>query len=133
MQYSENEMATKTYNLTNGKPILEIKLAFADGERSIKALIDTGASHTMISPEIVKKLGLNKRGQTGMNTPNGRSTTNEFKIHINSLDLNLNDEVTVYSKDNYNMTEAILIGRDILSKGIFVYNGKIKCFTLEKY
>lgn len=96
-----------------------------------RGLIDTGASCTTVSPRIVRELGLTPTGTTWIRTPSTGATPhacNQYdvtvilllqppEIHVASVIL------PVIETDFEEQGFEILIGRDVLSKGIVIYNG----------
>ena len=96
------------------------------------AMIDTGASKTVIKKGITSYLEINPVGYTKMTTP---SSTN---VHCDDFNVQI-----LFSKNIYIpsivVTEAplqgqhiqCLIGRDILKYGVFFYNGCENTFTIS--
>lgn len=84
-----------------------------------KAIWDTGASHTVITPSIVKKLNLQPIGKVNVFGVNSQELKDTFLIDI-ALPNNViipNVEVT---ESNINSTNSeILIGMDIIQIGDF--------------
>lgn len=100
-------------------------------------LIDTGASSTVMDPEIVKRLGLVATGTTPIITPSTGSTPvqcNQYdiclaftnpKVHIQSLTMPAIEAELAFQGFH------VLIGRDVLEKCILTYNGPQGIFSLE--
>lgn len=106
--------------------------------RSTRALVDTGASGVCIDPAIVRELGLMPTGSTQVVTPSTRGTP----VQLDQYD------VTIYlvhqpSQETLELTtpavEAVLsthqnfemiIGREVLSRCLFVYDGQASRFVL---
>lgn len=96
------------------------------------ALLDTGASCTCIDPAIARQLELSPTGTTGILTPSTGATqheTEQFDIAMvipgpdGAMPLVL-QTVPVVSCELYQTQEIhALIGRDILNRCVFVYNG----------
>lgn len=103
-----------------------------------KGLVDTGASCTSIDPAVVQQLGLSPTGDARLVTP---STGNE-PLDVVQFDIS----VAIYSKLDEpplsipilpaietplaNQGFHMLIGRDILSRCLLVYNGVLGHYTL---
>lgn len=98
----------------------------------VTALIDTGASGTCIKPEIVKSLGLVPRGVTQIATP----STKAHPCDVYDVSLQFPNGVTVSTiqvietpLEGQNI--QCLIGRDVLTQGVFVYIGYVNTFSLS--
>jgi len=105
----------------------------------IRALIDTGASHTFVDPSVIAPLGLTP---TGPAMPINSATTGATPANCDQYDVSL---FIPCPKDFPFMKSVIpvgtldllasvglhaLIGRDILSECLLVYNGKEGTFAL---
>ena len=119
----------KEYDLSVG-PLIEIQIQSHDsGFKSYKGLIDTGASITCISNKVVNDLNLKCRGQIPTTTPAGTKALREFTVYLSfpSISLQIKQStisrvfpmLTVIEHNMKNQSYNILIGRDIISKGIF--------------
>lgn len=98
----------------------------------IKALIDTGASMSVIQQEIPEKLGLKPVGSTIVNTPscNSHPCYNYFmRMVIPSHNLIYQGVFVATPLKEQNI--KCLIGRDLLKDGIFIYIGYANQFTLS--
>lgn len=104
----------------------------------VRALIDTGASCSLITETIVKKLALPVRGVTPMHTPSTDGTAQEALIYDVSLAIDLGDQqarryASLFVIGRNSMIQPgveALIGRDILQHAIFTFNGTAKMFLL---
>ena len=106
----------------------------------IQALIDTGASATCLDPSVLKTLDLTPTGSTTIETP----STEGKPVIVDQYDVSLIvppadltqiplivstlPVVCVSLLDSFGY--HALIGRDILEKCLFSYNGSMKWFTL---
>jgi len=97
------------------------------------ALIDTGASATTIDPEIAESLSLTPRGVINISTPscashpaNTYDVSVYFPAHKYPLPL-----LTVIEGPLAAQGIHCLIGRDILSNGLLVYEGYADRFILS--
>ncbi len=98
----------------------------------VKSVIDTGASHCVIQKDIPAKLGLEPVGVAKMNTPSCKDHECYryfLRIAIPSHNLIYEGQVTSAPLEGQNID--CLIGRDLLSHGIFIYLGKVNQFTLS--
>jgi predicted aspartyl protease len=104
----------------------------------VRALVDTGASCTCLDPTVIAKLGLVPSGTVLMHTPSTAGTAvscNQFDVAVGVImDAN---EVHVPSMiipviESTLATQGIqaLLGRDLLEKGILIYDGRRKSLTL---
>src|SRR5712691_12766329 len=99
------------------------------------ALIDTGATRSCVHVPIMRQLGVNPIGVVTSGTAAGPVPHNLFPAHFTfpaaGIDLDFAAVVGVdLSGQTINGQQLIaLIGRDVLSSGIFVYNGPLGAFT----
>ena len=122
------------------------ELALLDASKPVptpviaKGLIDTGASCTCVDVSVIKKLKITPSGEININTPSTKSrkpeTMNQYDI---SLKIYESAEAPPYIIRNLPVIETellvnqgfdALIGRDVLSKCVLVYNGSKKYYTL---
>ena len=98
---------------------------------SAHAMIDTGATSTVIRDDIAQKLGLQPVGVTFINTP---SSTNvrcyEYLVRLLFPD-NVTVEATAISAPLQGQHIQCLVGRDILTRGVLIYIGYMNSFTLS--
>lgn len=98
----------------------------------VSALIDTGAAITVIAPETAALLGLRTVGAVPLHTP---TTIEPVLCRLYHVNVYFSPEFVV---ENVVVVEAVLtgqafqclIGRDILSRGTFTYDGVHNRFTL---
>jgi predicted aspartyl protease len=106
----------------------------------IRALIDTGASHTCVDPTVLSKLGLTPTGTAQVHTP----TTGSTPQQVNQYDIALlipgaDPTHAALVRSTLPVTEhalaiqgiQALIGRDVLSDCVLIYNGTTNLFTLS--
>ena len=109
------------------------------GPRQIRALVDTGASFTSIQPEVMHALGLSPTGTVDIVTPStGQDvhTAETYDVDFvvpkapNELPL-LIPNLRVAACELY-LRQGIhaLIGRDVLTRCVLIYNGEQGVFTL---
>ncbi|MBZ0253404.1 MAG: aspartyl protease family protein, partial [Candidatus Methylomirabilis sp.] len=98
------------------------------------AMVDTGATATVVTPRIVTQLGLSPVGSMSVNTPNA-ATPNACYLYDVSVGFLPNrariSSVRVIAATLSGQPIDCLIGRDILAKGILVYIGYDNQFTLS--
>jgi hypothetical protein len=102
----------------------------------IYGLVDTGASTTAIDRGIIQALGLQPTGSMSILTPSTGSTphpANTFDVSIvipiSSLTFTVPAMQVFESSLNVQGIQA-LVGRDILSNCLFVYDGRANIFSL---
>ena len=106
--------------------------------QNIRAMIDTGASHTCIDPMVFTALGLQPTGSTPMLTPSTGPTpidadTYDVSILIpNGAQQGLLIPNMAVSASELFVAQGFhaLIGRDILQRCVLTYNGASAIFTL---
>lgn len=147
-------MAHLTSRLLSRGPLIEVRIATTRAYREVleeaglevpepmlvRGLVDTGASLTCIDKKVIDQLGLKPTGATDMLTPStgsGHVTVQLYDVSVSLLGSSPAEgaltfqscsvaETELFEKQNYHA----LIGRDLLSRCLLVYNGKEKTFTL---
>lgn len=106
--------------------------------KQIRALIDTGASNTCIDPSVLAALGLTPTGTVSVITP----STGATPVECNQFDVALVITAptgpafivgTIAVTENEFLNGQgfhALIGRDVLERCLFGYNGSLGLFTL---
>ncbi len=102
----------------------------------VRALIDTGATCSAIDPFVLNTLGLSPTGSTQVLTPSTGTTPHVCNLYDVAVYL-AHPEYT-YEFASVPVTETVLanqgfhalLGRDILGKCLFVYDGVTGIFTL---
>lgn len=101
-------------------------------------VVDTGASCTCIDPALLTKLGLAPSGVTNIHTP----TTAGIAQQCNQYDV---DITVILGNGRLHVIRSLpvigsalssygidgLLGRDVISQGILIYNGEHNEFTLS--
>ncbi len=102
----------------------------------VRALVDTGASCTCVDPSILAALGLAPTGITPIHTPSTGTQThaaNQYDVSLvlihPALTLTLGAVPVVESQLKIQGIQG-LIGRDVLSNCLLVYDGPNRIFTL---
>ena len=107
--------------------------------QTIKALVDTGASCTCIDPTVLEPLNLAPTGTVSAHTPSTGSTPavmNQFDVGMVIYGATADHPpfhlptVAVMETPLRGQGFDALLGRDILSNCLLVYNGTLGRFTL---
>lgn len=132
-------------NLQGDGPVVELRVAIGSAVENalraantpiplpvgVPAMIDTGATKSVIRQGIAAQLGLNPVGVTYISTP---SSTNvlcpEYLVRL-VFPTNVLYEGTVIEAPLQGQHIQCLIGRDILSHAVFVYIGYRNLFSLS--
>ena len=99
-------------------------------------LIDTGATRSCVHDSIMRQLGVNPIGVATSGTTAGQVQHNLYPAHFTFPAANINIDFSSVvgvnlTGQNVNGKSIIaLIGRGVLSMGIFVYNGHVGAFTI---
>ena len=138
-------LTTRNTNLRNAGPIIEVTVVPAqpvaellrkEGKSipSIKviALIDTGASSTCLSKEIVDELNLIPFDAQIVHTAGGETEQLFYDIGI-ILPISQSNTLSIQAPcaDLTGQPFQVLIGRDILNRCTMFYNGPDNSFTLH--
>ena len=104
--------------------------------KPIRGLIDTGASCTCVDPSVFAQLGITPTGMTSIVTPSTGETPhvcNQFDVRIVLVhpesSIAFNALPVIESRLAHQGFQA-LIGRDMLSRCLLVYDGKHGAFSL---
>jgi predicted aspartyl protease len=92
----------------------------------IPALIDTGASRTVVTPEVVKRLGLRKIDETQLRRVGGINENAE--VYVAALQfprykLATIEIIEVVCCELPQQVIQCLLGRDVLPRWVFTYDG----------
>ena len=123
---------TLSYTGIFDRLINDIKLSNNGINISVKALWDTGATITCISPEIARKLKLKPFGQVSVNNASGDDRSFIYRTDVSFLNIRFKKK-TIYTANIHSQGIDMLIGMDIINLGdlaITNKNGKTK-FTFE--
>jgi predicted aspartyl protease len=125
--------------------ILEARIDVTDEERAsiassgrlvhgpvdILAVVDTGASNTVVQIGLAQSLGLEPIGTRLMNTPSSsRFECLEYNVRI-VLPNDVGFQLPVLEAPLEDQNIQCMIGRDILSQAVLVYIGYNNQFTLS--
>lgn len=97
-----------------------------------QALIDTGASGSVITKQLAQQLGLQPVGTRLVNTASGVNVqTTAYAVRL-GLSPQVNFETTATEAEEIKAQGLdVLIGRDVLSRAVFVYIGYMNQFTIS--
>ncbi len=104
----------------------------------VRALIDTGASCTCVDSSVITRLGLAPSGTALMHTPSTAGAAvscNQFDVAV-GLIMDANEIhvpaliIPVIESSLACQGIQALLGRDILEKGILIYDGRHRSLTL---
>ncbi len=102
----------------------------------IRALIDTGASCTCVDSDVLSQLALSPTGNVQIHTPSTSGSPhscNQYDISLMLLHPNLTltfGVVPVIESNLISQGIQALIGRDLLTRCLFVYDGSAGAFAL---
>ena len=139
-------LAAQSPNLAQTGPIIDIHVGVpaaleatmtatgtpVPGLEPIRAMVDTGASSSVIQTGIAAKLGLNPVGSMPTNTPSSQGVMcPQFAVRFlfpNNIGV---DPITVIEMPLAGQAIQALLGRDVLAFGTLVYLGPFNFFTLS--
>jgi len=133
-------------NLQHTGPILEISIAIPRDlfnvlkqnnqpiSKPIKAiaLIDTGATSSVVNPDIIKNLNISPTGRTRINTPSDTDVEcNQYKLAFVFPNGVIMESSDVIEAPLQGQPIQCLLGRDILRHGVLIYNGYVQQITFS--
>ncbi|MBI3485737.1 hypothetical protein HY025_02220 [Candidatus Daviesbacteria bacterium] len=102
------------------------------------ALIDTGATKTCVDDDVLTQLGVNPIDRTSIHGSSGKHEVNIFPAHMRfptipnfELDFSSAIGVNIQAQQVGGQPIIALLGRDILSRCLFVYNGPLGIYTIS--
>ena len=134
-----------TPKLRRDGPILEVqvepvlaaqKVMQVDGDEissvPVRALIDTGASGTLVQASVIEKLGLEQIGTVLLTTPSTTRPLVRYQYHVRIvLSRTIAFETNIVEGALVGQDIECLIGRDILEQVLFTYDGPNSRFSLS--
>jgi predicted aspartyl protease len=129
-----------------GRPTVELYVGVSATEAEfrepcspvlIRALVDTGASKTNIVRWVLERLGLSPVSQVTVHTAS--TGLNPLTTDVYAVEISLGGEITgllatdldvVSAEDLTGSGVEALLGRDILGRGLLIYDGLERRFTL---
>ena len=137
-QPCHNPSGSPTIDVEIGIPII-LATAYGQSGQAIpsphagRALIDTGASGSAVDQSIIQALGLQPTGQCTLATPSQTTgVASVYTIRISfpqAVSFGAGD-LSVIGCDLLSQGIVALIGRDVLSYCVLVFNGPAAMFTL---
>lgn len=118
------------------EPILDAqRLMRADGDEVpsilIRALVDTGASGTLVQTSVIKRLGLEWIGTVLLTTPSTTKPLERYEYRVRVvLSESIAFETDVVEAPLVGQKVQCLIGRDILEYVVFTYDGPNSRFSI---
>ena len=101
------------------------------------ALIDTGATHSCVDDDTISQLGVNPIGRTKIHGSAGAHEVNIFPAHFRfpaipnfEIDFTATLGVDIQAQKVNNQPIIALLGRDVLLRCVFIYNGPLGVYTL---
>lgn len=137
--------AAQLANLQQTGPIIEVRIDIGSelkkilsnsGEKipepvEVTALVDTGATSTVIKKDIPGKLGIQPVGVTHINTPSDTSVLcGQYQVRV-VFPNNVIANTIAIAADLEDQIIQCLIGRDVLAHSVMVYTGFTNTFTLS--
>ena len=135
---------TQLPNLQAMGPLVELRVWVADPAEealkkaglpvpdpvAIRGMIDTGATSSVIHPDIAQQLGLQPIGTAQISTPSAENIPClQYAVRF-LLPNNLIFEAPAIAVPLKGQIQCLL-GRDVLANAVFVYTGYINQFTLS--
>lgn len=98
------------------------------------ALIDTGAQRTLLVPEVVQKVGLSKIDETTLLRVGGKVTVGVYAASLQFPHSNFSaiEMIAVPCCDLGHPLFRCLIGRDVLARWNFTYNGPLGVWQITE-
>lgn len=137
--------AVQLANLEQIGPVIEVKLAISSelnkvlsdrGENpqepvEVTALVDTGATGTVIRKDIPEKLGIQPVGVAYISTPSDTNVPcSQYLVRV-VFPNNVIANTIAIAADLEDQIIQCLIGRDVLAHSVMVYTGFTNTFTLS--
>ena len=130
------------FEITIGPPIMQSPTGDASPNRapgtkfsSMPALIDTGAQRTVLSPEAISRVGLAKINETRLLRVGGYSE--KVGVYVASIQFPRSkfatiEVIEVSACELPHPLIQCLLGRDILSRWVFTYNGPLGTWQIKE-
>jgi predicted aspartyl protease len=101
------------------------------GPIPVKGMIDTGATGSVIQPEVAKQPGLQPIGVVNISTPSSANVPCAQYVVRPMFPNNVMVEAIAIEAPLRGQQIQCLVGRDVLAHGVLVYTGYINQFTLS--
>ncbi len=102
------------------------------------ALIDTGATNTCVDDDVISQLGVAPIGRREIHNSGGKQEVNIYPAHFRfpaiqnfEIDFTATIGVNIQAQKVSGQSIIALIGRDVLARCVFVYNGTLGTYSLS--
>ena len=110
------EVFTKKFKSVENRVLIDTTISFLKNKMKSNTLIDTGATISCISKEVVKNLKLQPIGVDRVSTPSGTAVLNKYLIDISFKKNMIFKNIFVLESEIGNQGIDLLVGMDILNK-----------------
>ena len=110
------EVFTKKFKNVEDRILIDTTISFLKNKMKSNTLIDTGATISCISKDVVKKLKLQPIGVDRVSTPSGTAVLNKYLIDISFKKNMIFKNIFVLESEIGNQGIDLLVGMDILNK-----------------
>ncbi len=110
------EVFTKKFKNVEDRILIDTTISFLKNKMKSNTLIDTGATISCISKNVVKTLKLQPIGVDRVSTPSGTAVLNKYLIDISFKKNMIFKNIFVLESEIGNQGIDLLVGMDILNK-----------------
>ena len=110
------EVFNKKYKNVEDRILIDTTISFLKNKMKSNTLIDTGATISCISKDVVKTLKLQPIGVDRVSTPSGTAVLNKYLIDISFKKNMIFKNIFVLESEIGNQGIDLLVGMDILNK-----------------
>lgn len=110
------EVFTKKFKNVEDRILIDTTISFLKNKMKSNTLIDTGATISCISKDVVKRLKLQPIGIDKVSTPSGTAVLNKYLIDISFKKNMIFKNIFVLESEIGNQGIDLLVGMDILNK-----------------
>lgn len=110
------EVFTKKFKNVENRILIDTTISFLKNKMKSNTLIDTGATISCISKDVVKTLKLQPIGIDKVSTPSGTAVLNKYLIDISFKKNMIFKNIFVLESEIGNQGIDLLVGMDILNK-----------------
>lgn len=110
------EVFTKKFKNVEDRILIDTTISFLKNKMKSNTLIDTGATISCISKDVVKTLKLQPIGVDRVSTPSGTAVLNKYLIDISFKKNMIFKNIFVLESEIGNQGIDLLVGMDILNK-----------------
>lgn len=116
----------------------DIEAAYASGKQlpppeRIRAVVDTGASDSVLSSTIIRRLDLQPLGRVDVRSAMGGAPveTSQYAVDLLLPSGEILSRVAVLAAELEGHPVQALLGRDVLSRAVLVYVGELNAYSLS--